>query len=53
MPSNSGKVGFKDKISVDELVQYVLENTDPERPANEIFAELKIVDAEGITIAKV
>lgn len=53
IPSDSGKTGFRDKVSIQELVDYVLESTDPERPANEIFAELEIVDVEGITIAKV
>lgn len=53
IPSDSGKTGFKDKVSVEELVNYVLESTDPEAPAGQIFAELEIVDVEGITIAKV
>jgi len=53
IPSDSGKTGFKDKVSVEELVNYVLESTDPEAPAGQIFAELEIVDVEGITIARI
>ena len=53
IPSDSGKAGFKDKVSVDELINYVLEETNPELPADEIISEMKIVGVEGITIAKV
>jgi len=53
IPSDSGKAGFKDKVSVDELINYVLDETNPELPADQIISEMKIVGAEGITIAKV
>ena len=53
IPSNSGKTGFKDKVSIDELVNYVLGEYSPEVPADQILAELQIVDVEGITVAKV
>jgi hypothetical protein len=53
IPSNSGKTGFKDKVSIEELVNYVLESTDPEVSGDEITSQLPIVDVEGITIAKV
>ena len=53
IPSNSGKAGFKDKVSVDELVNYVLDETNPELPADQIISEMKIVGAEGITIARI
>ena len=53
IPSDSGKAGFKDKVSVDELVNYVLEETNPELPADQIISEMKIVGAEGITIARI
>lgn len=53
IPSNSGKTGFKDKVSIEELVNYVLEETDPEVSGDEIISQLPIVDVEGITIAKV
>ena len=53
IPSNSGKAGFKDKVSVDELLNYVLDETNPELPADQIISEMKIVGVEGITLAKV
>ena len=53
IPSDSGKTGFKDKVSIDELVNYVLESIDPETSGDEIISQLQIVDVEGITIAKV
>ncbi len=53
IPSDSGKTGFKDKVSIEELVNYVLESTDPEVSGDEIISQLPIVDVEGITIAKV
>jgi hypothetical protein len=53
IPSNSGKTGFKDKVSIEELVNYVLEETDPQVSGDEIISQLPIVDVEGITIAKV
>lgn len=51
--SDSGKTGFKDKVSIDELVNYVLEETDPQQPADEMISQMRVVGAEGITIAKV
>lgn len=53
IPGDSGKTGFKDKVSIEELVNYVLEETDPQISGDEIISQLKIVDVEGITIAKV
>lgn len=53
IPSDSGKAGFKDKVSVQELIDYVLDEHSPEVSANSIFTELEIVDVEGITVAKV
>lgn len=53
IPGESGKTGFKDKVSIEELVNYVLEETNPEVSGDEIISQLKIVDVEGITIAKV
>lgn len=53
IPSDSGKTGFKDKVSIEELVNYVLESTDPEVSGDEVISQLEIVDVEGITIAKV
>jgi len=53
IPSDSGKAGFKDKVSIDELINYVLDETNPELPADEIISEMKITGAEGITIARI
>jgi hypothetical protein len=53
IPSDSGKAGFKDKVSIDELVNYVLDETNPELPADQIISEMKITGAEGITIARI
>ena len=51
--SDSGKVGYKDKVSIEELVNYVLEETDPQVSGDEVISQLQIVGVEGITIAKV
>ena len=53
IPSDSGKAGFKDKVSVDELVNYVLDEYDPQVPADEIISQMKIVGVEGITVARI
>ena len=53
IPSDSSKAGFKDKVSIDELINYVLEETNPELPADQIISEMKVVGVEGLTIAKV
>lgn len=53
IPSDSGKTGFKDKVSIEELVNYILESIDPEVSGDEVISQLQIVDVEGITIAKV
>lgn len=53
IPSDSGKAGFKDKVSVQELIDYISDVSDPERPLHEIFAEITIVDVEDIIVAKV
>jgi hypothetical protein len=53
IPSDSGKAGFKDKVSVDELVNYVLDEYDPQVPADEIISQMEIIGAEGITIARI
>ena len=53
IPGDSGKAGFKDKVSIEELVNYVLESTDPEASGDEVISQLEIVDVEGLTIAKV
>jgi len=53
IPSESSKAGFKDKVSVQELLYYVLEEIDPAVSGDEIISQLPIVDVEGITIARI
>jgi hypothetical protein len=53
IPSEASKAGFKDKVSIQELVDYVLEETDPAVSGDEIISQLPIVDVEGITIARI
>lgn len=45
--SNSSKAGFKDKVSVQELVDYVSQDSGA------LWTNVEITGAEGITIAKV
>lgn len=50
--SNSGKAGFKDKVSIDELINYVLR----EYSTGQILPDLNVIQitgVEGVTIAKV
>jgi hypothetical protein len=49
---NSGKAGFKDKVSIEEIVNYVLDETVPVT-GDPIISELKITGVEGITISKI
>ena len=44
IPSDSGKAGYKDKVSVDELINFVLDEYDPQVPADEIISQMKIID---------
>jgi len=50
--SNSSKAGFKDKVSVQELIDYVTAEF-PNTPIELSIEDLQITGAEGITIAKV
>lgn len=52
IPSDTGKVGFKDKVSIQELVDYVAEESK-NSPLQVSLSELQITGVEGITIAKV
>lgn len=52
IPSNSSKAGFKDKVSVDELINYVLEEYS-NGPITPDLSVIKITGAEGITIARI
>lgn len=54
IPSNSGKAGFQDKVSVEELINYVLEETPRQMENRDTFiSQMKITGAEGIVIAKI
>lgn len=50
--SNSGKAGFKDKVSVQELLDYVTVESE-NSPIKVVLSEIQITGAEGITVAKV
>jgi hypothetical protein len=50
--SNSSKAGFKDKVSVQELVDYVLAELQNDTVQLAI-GEIVITGVEGVTVAKV
>jgi hypothetical protein len=52
IPSNSGKAGFKDKVSIQEVVNYVLDECVSSSIAIS-FSEMNITGVEEITLAKV
>lgn len=52
IPSDTGKVGFKDKVSIQELIDYVAEESVPGL-IEVSLSEVQITGVEGITIAKV
>ena len=52
IPSDTGKVGFKDKVSIQELVDYIAEESK-NSPLEASLSEVQITGVEGITIAKV
>jgi hypothetical protein len=54
IPSNSGKAGFQDKVSVEELINYVLEETPIQTENRDTYiSQMKITGVEDITIAKI
>lgn len=54
IPSNSGKAGFRDKVSVEELLNYILEETPIQTENRDTFiSQMKITGVEDITIAKI
>ena len=53
IPSDSGKAGFKDKVSVDEIVNYLIAEYSPEGPVNDSMFNIPIVGVEGITVARI
>lgn len=50
--SNSGKAGYKDKVSVQELVDYVTAEF-PNTPIELSIEDIQLTGVEGVTIAKV
>jgi hypothetical protein len=52
IPSDSGKAGYKDKVSLQELMNYVLDESDPQLPGDEL-TNMLIVGVEGITVARI
>ena len=52
IPSDTGKVGFKDKVSIQELVDYIAEESK-NSPIQVSLSEVQITGVEGITIAKI
>ena len=53
IPSDSGKAGYKDKVSVDEIVNYLIAEYNPEVPSDDSMFNIPIVGVEGITIARI
>jgi len=53
IPSDSSKSGFKDKVSVDELITYIKSEWADGTVPYESFDQINITGVEGITIAKV
>jgi hypothetical protein len=45
IPSDSGKAGYKDKVSIQELVDYVIDE--------KVDMTVPIVGVEGITVARI
>jgi hypothetical protein len=51
--SNSSKAGFKDKVSVDELITYLKSEWAAGTVPYESFDQINITGVEGITIARI
>jgi len=51
--SDSGKAGFKDKVSVDELLTYLKSEWAAGTVPYNSFDQIQITGAEGITIARI
>lgn len=51
--SNSSKAGFKDKVSVDELITYIKSEWADGTVPYESFDQINITGVEGITIARI
>jgi hypothetical protein len=53
IPSDSSKAGFKDKVSVDELITYIKSEWAAGTVPYDPFDQMKVVGVEGITIARI
>lgn len=53
IPSDSGKAGFKDKVSVDELITYTKSEWAAGTVPYDPFDQIKIIGVEGITVARI
>jgi len=51
--SDSGKAGYKDKVSVDELITYIKSEWADGTVPYDSFDQINITGAEGITIARI
>ena len=51
--SNSSKAGFKDKVSVDELITYIKSEWADGTVPYESFDQVNITGVEGLTVAKI
>lgn len=53
IPSDSGKAGYKDKVSIDELITYLKGEWAAGIVPYHSFDQIKIVGVEGITVARI
>jgi len=51
--SDSGKTGFKDKVSIDEIIKYLKSEWAAGTVPYYSFDEIQITGVEGITIARI
>ena len=51
--SDSGKAGYKDKVSVDELITYLKSEWADGTVPYESFDQINITGVEGLTIARI
>ena len=51
--SDSGKAGYKDKVSVDELITYLKSEWADGTVPYESFDQINITGVEGVTIARI
>ena len=51
--SDSGKAGYKDKVSVDELITYLKSEWADGTVPYESFDQINITGVEGVTVARI